>query len=264
MIRIKKIKNQELLASLRRIGNLTGIILLMAVMIAAVEKKESRVVRQVVIGIEALEEDRYLIDSADVARIIERTFGYGLENLPLARVEIERLERVLRSEPFVRDAEVFLDAEVNVHIELTQREPVLRIIDRNGLQYYLDKEGHRLPLSGHYTPRILVATGNIPPHVPDFLEKDNYALKDLFFLAEKILEDPFLKPMTEQIYINNSLEYTLIPKFGRQKILLGKAANMDEKLDNLKLYYEKALPVSGWKKYRAIDLRYKGQIVGIE
>lgn len=264
MIRIKKIQNKELLASLRRIGNLTGAILLMAIMIAAVEKKESKVVRKVVIDIDALDEGRFLIDSADVARIIERTFGYGLENLPLARVEIERLERVLREEPFVMDAEVFLDAEVNVHIELTQREPVLRIIDRNGLQYYLDKEGYRLPLSGHYTPRILVATGNIPPHVPGFLEKDNYVLKDLFILAEQIREDPFLKPMTEQIYVNNSLEFTLIPKMGKQKILLGKAGNMDEKLEYLKLYYEKALPVSGWKKYRAIDLRYKGQIIGVE
>lgn len=264
MIRIKKIQNKELLASLRRIANLAGALLLLAVLIAAVEKKESRVVNQVIIEVEALEGNRFLIDSADVVRTIERTFGYRLENLPLARVEIERLERVLEEDPFVKEAEVFLDAEVNVHIELDQREPILRIIDGNGLNYYLDKEGERLPLSTHYTPRILVASGNIPPHVPDFLDKEQYLLKDLYHLAERILADPFLKLMTEQLYVNNSREFILIPKVGRQKILLGRAENLDEKLENLKLFYERALPASGWRKYKSIDLRYKGQIVGVE
>lgn len=250
--------------SMRRLANLAGIFLVLAILIAAMERKEARVVNRVVVEINPLEEDRYLIDSSDVVRLIVRTFGYGLENLPLARVETERLERVLEEDPFVSEAEVFVDAEVNVHIAIEQREPILRVIDSSGKQYYLDAAGNQLPLSSHYTPRILVATGNIPPYVTDFMEKEAYVLKDLFLLAQLILDDKFLKPMTEQIHVGNNREFTLVPKLGRQKILLGRAQHLEEKLDYLKLYYEKALPVSGWKKYRALDLRYKGQIIGVE
>lgn len=255
---------RELRDSLRRLGNLAGLFVLLAILIAAVERKEARVVNRVLVEITPLEEERYLIDSADVVRLIVRTFGYGLEQLPLARVETERLERVLRADPFVADAEVFVDAEVNVHIAIRQREPILRVIDSNGKNYYLDAEGNQLPLSSHYTPRILVATGNIPPYVADFLEKESYVLKDLFTLTQMILDDPFLMPMTEQIHVSNNKEFTLIPKLGRQKILLGGAQHLEKKLDYLKLYYEKALPFSGWKKYRALDLRYEGQIIGVE
>jgi cell division protein FtsQ len=36
---------------------------------------------------------------------------------------------------------------------------------------------------------------------------------------------------------------------------------LDVKLENLKLFYQKALPKVGWERYSSINLKYKNQIV---
>ena len=38
-------------------------------------------------------------------------------------------------------------------------------------------------------------------------------------------------------------------------------ADFEKKLENLKLFYEKAIPKVGWEKYSIINLKYKNQIV---
>jgi len=136
----------------------------------------------------------------------------------------------------------------------------LRIIDDNGLDYYLDSEGMKLPLSKHFTARVLVATGNIPPHSPDFLQRKKHLLKDLFQLAKLILADEFLKSLLEQIYVNQG-EFVLIPKVGDQKILLGKFENVEDKLERLNIFYQKGIPYEGWQKYKTINLKFKNQVV---
>ena len=45
------------------------------------------------------------------------------------------------------------------------------------------------------------------------------------------------------------------------RIVLGSFADFEEKLDNLRLFYEKAIPKVGWEKYSIISLKYKDQIV---
>ena len=159
------------------------------------------------------------------------------------------------------NADVFVDAKNQVHIEIEQREPVLRIIDKNGLNYYLDKFGKKMPLSKHFTARVLVATGNIPPFDPDFLQRKKHILKDLFELTNIILKDEFLEPMMEQIYVTSEKEFELSPNLGDQKILLGKMDNIDDKLFYLKTFYKEAMPYKGWQKYKTINLKFKGQVV---
>ncbi|MCD8495579.1 MAG: hypothetical protein LRY45_02460 [Bacteroides graminisolvens] len=54
---------------------------------------------------------------------------------------MERIERVLEEDPFVVDADAYVDSRSRVNVKISQREPMLRIIDNNGLNYYLDADG---------------------------------------------------------------------------------------------------------------------------
>jgi cell division protein FtsQ len=36
---------------------------------------------------------------------------------------------------------------------------------------------------------------------------------------------------------------------------------LEEKLEQLKTFYKEAMPYEGWKKYRTISVKFKGQIV---
>lgn len=253
--------NQEFSTMMKRLMWIALVFLGFALIISMVAKKEATIVQQVIIDVAPLDGENYLINEADVLLTIERSFGFPLETMPLGAVDVERLERVLKEEPFVLEANAFINAENIVNISIVQRQPVLRIIDRNGSNYYLDENAFKMPLSKHFSARVLVATGNIPPYVLDYKGNIEDMLHDLFDLAIKIRDDELLQPMIEQIYINNKRELILVPKIGRQKILFGRYTSVEDKLKRLKIFYTEALPYEGWKKYRTIDLNFEGQIV---
>ena len=237
-------------------------LLLVAVMvISAVEKQETDRVADVRIAIDPLPNGKLLIDSMDVRKTIELAFGFQPDNKEVGAIDIERVERVLEDEPFVRDAEVHLDASDVIRIKLTQRRPVLRVIDAEGINYYLDEEGIRLPLSVHHTARVTVASGDIPPHVPDFLVRKKHMLKELFYLNQFIRTDPFWQSMIEQIYVEGN-EFVLVPKIGKQKIRLGGYADFAEKFNRLRIFYNEVMTREGFRKYTEIDARFDGQVIG--
>jgi len=256
------LKKQELLKTLKLLGwiALVGIIV-WSISAAAKQKSDSKT-KAIIVDIASLPKGDNLITISDVLMILDKSFGPSLEGVPQSSIDIERVERVLEKDPFVLEADAFLDAENNIQISIAQRIPVLRILDKLGVHYYLDKMGKRLPLSKNYTARVLIATGNIPPFIPDFSEREQHLLKATFELAQKILANEFLWAMVEQIYVNNKNEFILIPKLGKQKIYLGNIDNINDKLENLNLFYQKGIANTGWEKYEAIDLRYKGQVVG--
>lgn len=249
------------LDGLKRIAWFAFFLIIAVIVVSAIEWKKESKITDVVIDIYQLERGYSLINTEDVLMNIEKSFGYTLTGMPIKDIDVERVERVLQADPFVDEAIVYIDAVNKVHIELTQREPILRVIDKNGLTYYLDREGGQVPWSKHYTPRVLVATGNINPYDRDYMEKKKHIVKDLYHLTKRILEDDFLKPMIEQIYVKRYGEYHLIPKIGDQRIILGGTDRLEEKILYLKNFYREGLPYKGWQKYKTINLTFKGQVV---
>ncbi len=237
------------------------IFLAAGVVVSAVENKHSRFAEGVTIEIQPLEGGASLINDVDIFTTIERSFGHNLMGIPRGELNVDRIERVLEEDPFIKGADVYVDAEEHIHIAVSQREPILRVIDKNGVNYYLDKEGRKMPLSKHFTARVLVATGNIPPLINDFLVQEKDGVNKLFRLTEFILKDDFLKAFIEQIYRDGDEDFILIPKVGKQKIILGDIDRLEDKFDKLKLFYKEGLPYEGWQKYKTINLKYDGQVV---
>lgn len=233
-----------------------------ALIIAAVDQKQSSRIESLDIEVKPLADGSSLVKSGDILNSITRSIGFRLEGLAIRELDVARLERMLEKDPLILRADVFVDARNNLHIRVKQRQPLMRVIDQNGFSYYLDKDGVQMPLSPHFSARVLVASGYIPPHVPDFLERKRHTLKSLFLLAHDILSDPFFRDMIGQMYINNQGEIVLSPILGDQKILFGGYRDAREKLRNLKIFYKEALPYAGWRKYDFIDLRFRGQVVG--
>lgn len=232
-----------------------------SLVLGAMQRKENAQVHDLLIDIQPLADGNYLINEADIPVILEDRFAHAITAFPVGKLDVERLERVLEEDPFVHSAEAFVDAQNRVNIELVQREPLLRVLDNNGLNYYLDKDGQQLPPSKHYTARVRVATGFVPPYEEDFRSKDNHLLNQVYELNELLRADPFLDALIEQVYLNKRGEMILSPKIGKQTILLGRFHNTKDKLQRLKTFYQEGLPYKGWRAYRSFDLRYTGQVV---
>ncbi len=174
---------------------------------------------------------------------------------------MERIENALEADPFVKNADAFVDAHSQIHVRVEQRQPVLRVMDASSSNYYLDRDGARVPPSRNYAARVVVATGSLPPYSPDFLLKKKSPLKDLFFLNQSIAGDEFLSSLVQQIHLTEGGDFVLVPLVGDQKIILGGVKNLDNKFWKLKNFYREAMVREGFQKYETINLKFKGQVV---
>lgn len=213
------------------------------------------------VTVKALPTGDKLISERDVKQALLVSFGSDLEGTELAQLEVERMERVLESDPFVKNADAYIDQNNQLHIKIEQREPVVRVLDNNGGNYYLDAAGKKMPPSKNFAARVIVATGNVSPYTPEFREKRRNSLKDLFNITQALLADEFLASFIQQIHINNRGEFILVPLIGNQKIELGSARKLEDKLRRLKIFYQQGMPYEGWRKYETINLKYSGQVV---
>ena len=112
-----------------------------------------------------------------------------------------------------------------------------------------------MPLSRHYVAHVLVASGQID---------EKLALGDLYKFVLFLQEDDFWNDWIGQIYVDSDNNVELIPRVGNHKVVLGSFDDYLTKLENLRLFYEQAIPKVGWEKYSEINLKYKNQIVCIK
>jgi cell division protein FtsQ len=239
-----------------------GIALVVVIGIAAILNKRKGNVKDIVVNIQHLQDgENYLIMDKDVKEILRRGFEENVAEMKVSRVDVQRAEKILEQDPFIENSEVFIDADNKLNIKIVQREPICRVIDNNGLNYYMDKSGIKMPPSKYFSARVPIVTGAVPPHVTDFLSRKKYGLKDVYYLVKQLQADEFYKTFIQQIVVDAGGEFTLIPVLGDQKIRIGTIEDLDDKLKRIRIFYDEAMPYEGWRKYATISVKYKGQIV---
>ena len=179
---------------------------------------------------------------------------------PISKVDYSKLERVIKNNPYVADANMFVDASGNIQINIRQRTTILRVINNEGVSYYIDEHARKMPLSSKFTARVPVATGNIFSTPENENKTDSVTGKKLFTLADYISSDSFLHSLTEQIVVNNPTEFELIPDIANHSILIGDVDNLDEKFNKLKIFYREGLNRVGWNGYSQINLKYENEV----
>jgi cell division protein FtsQ len=209
------------------------------------------------------EADLFFITRDNIVK--ELTAGKGESTLmgqPVVEFNVGKLENMLELNPFVLNAEVFIDIEGNLRVDVEQRRPVMRVMHHDGSGYYIDENGIKMPLSDSFTAHVPIATGNIY----EKLEKTrdtvfSKAGRDVYRLGLYLDKNPFWMAMIEQVEVNAKGELVFIPKIADHLVVLGNAEGLDEKLTHLKIFYKKGLNKLGWDKYKVINLKYTGQIV---
>jgi len=239
---------------------LLGACLLALLITAAVtiRNKNSAVID---INIDKHGETKSLLVERDIKNIIERTYGFDLVGVPISDIDVLSVENLLKNVPHIKDANVYIDALNKVHVDVMPRKAILRIVDEHGSNYFLDEDGIRLPISTNFTPRVLVAHGNVPQYHDKTFSEMKGVLYDLFSLGLKISKDKFLSAQIDQIYINKNNEVELVPKIGNQEIKFGAIVDIDDKLEKLLAFYKNGISYKGWRTYESIDLRFHKQVV---
>ena len=213
-----------------------------------------------------------LITKKDVDSILMKTVGI-LKGKPLGYINTGTIEKAIRKQAYVAKVSVFENNEGILFVEIRQREPLLRIINRKYESFYLDESGTLLPVNSNFSARVLVANGIIDD---SYIKKPNYRvnilslsdsvfydslLTNLYKLTMYITHDKFLKAQIAQIYVNEQNEFELIPRIGNHVIMLGKAEDLDDKFRRLYAFYRFGLNKIGWNRYNVINIKYKNQVV---
>ncbi len=192
---------------------------------------------------------------------------------PLKEINLKLLEEELLRNRVIKSAESYVTEDGILHIQVSQREPIIRFITSKNRSFYVDCKGNIFPLSQRFRPHILVANGyirvpfnldktkNIFVKDPNNLSKSRRTLYDLFILAIYINKEEFWRSQIVQVYVNKKYEFELIPRVGAHIILFGGIDNYMTKLENLKTLYVEGFNKIGWNEYELINLKYKDQII---
>lgn len=182
-------------------------------------------------------------------------------------INIAVLENMIRSNPYVSEAEVFSSIDGKVVFDIRQRIPLMRIINVFNEHFYIDTQGKFMPPSAEFSADVPVATG-----VPEVMFKqgalnitsnpDSFSVvRHLFEIAKFITQSDFWNSQTEQLHVNDEGDIELIPRIGDQIIVLGNSEQLNEKFEKLLLLYQQGFKAKNWNDYSVINLKFSNQAV---
>lgn len=204
-----------------------------------------------------------LLESKDVERWLHDFFKKDYRKIPIYKLHLKQLEDYMSKQALVDHVELYIDSKAKLHIKVEERKPLLRIHDVSGNQYYLDAEGYKIPISSQYASRVPVGTGYLISTDQHKLSKQQLLFyKSILNVSLAISQDSFMNALVEQIDQDENGEFTLIPKIGTEKIILGSAENIEDKLSRIKLFYRENMGRQGWNVYQSVNVKFKGQIIG--
>jgi len=207
--------------------------------------------------------NQYFIDREEIDNILQ-IHSHALIGRRMVDININELETRLKSNPFIAYAKVYADMDGVINVEISQREPILRVMNRFDQDFYVDQHGLKIPLSANFTARVLAANGYIDELFANHVDTLHTALAmELFKTADYIRKDSLWDAQIAQLYVNKDHEIELVPRVGNNRILLGDADSLDVKFRNLLIFYKKALPRVGWDAYKMINIKYANQVIGV-
>src|SRR6516165_5974310 len=111
-------------------------------LVAAMQKKNHELCKGYEIEISGNEEQLF-IDKKDIEQIL--FLGASPANKPMNQFDLKQMEKKLRSNVWVREADLFFDNADMLQVKVKEREPIARVFTQAGNSYYLDSSAALLP-----------------------------------------------------------------------------------------------------------------------
>lgn len=187
----------------------------------------------------------YFIDEKDIKDLVKQ---YN-PTRKIGDVKIPELEKKINENPFVDSANVYMNLNGNLNVDIKQRVPVFRL-SKNGKDFYVDEKGVEFPISRNFSYPCMLVMGDV----------DASEYQKLGQLVEKIDKDDFSKKYFIGIKKEKN-NYNLLTSDGNYKVEIGDLENIDFKVKGFKTFVEKYLVYQNPNKYKKISVKYNNQIV---
>lgn len=187
----------------------------------------------------------YFIDEKDVKELVRK----ANPTKKIGDINIPDLEKKLNQLPAVDSANVYLNLNGNLNLDIKQRVPAFRL-NKDGRDFYVDEKGTEFPISKNYSYPCMLVMGDV--------KKSEYV--SLAKLIEKIDHDDFSKKYFIGISKSRG-NYELLTSEGYFKVEIGDLEKIDLKVKGFKAFVEKYLIYQQPEKYTKVSVKYDNQIV---
>lgn len=217
-------------------------------------------VKDIIIKVENVNENQFL-DEEDVVDLMQLS-QENIKGATLDHLNLKEIETRIKSNRFVKDAELYSDLKGNLIVKATLRRPIARIVRNDGPDGYIAEDGTVMPVSDKFTTRVVLISGSFAnqllhaENLNKFIEG-----QQLMEMLKMIREDDFWKAQITQLDINSRVSVNLFPQIGGQLIEFGKPENLEVKFKKLRIFYKEILPKQGWNTYKRVNVEYEGQII---
>lgn len=223
-------------------------------------KQESVAVKDIIIKVENANENQF-IDEHDIVDLMQLSTE-NLKGAALDNLNLKEIEKRIKTNRFVRDAELYSDLKGNLIVKAILRRPIARIVRNDGPDGYIAEDGTVMPVSDKFTTRVVLLSGSFSRLL---LQSENLNKsiegKQLMEMLAIIREDEFWRAQIAQLDIDNHVRVSMFPQVGGQTIEFGKPENLELKFKKLRIFYKEILPQQGWNTYERVNLEYEGQII---
>jgi cell division protein FtsQ len=226
-------------------------------------KQESKVVGLPEIDIEVTDDLLFLTNDQVLTRLADR--GMIGENFTYSDLQVDAIEAEIQGMPEVRTVDVYVYVSGKWTIDISLREPIARIFNRDSSSCYLDRDGRLMPLSESYTARVMTINGNVNEtnmgkNVTEIINNDSLKtieiLDELYAISTYVCSDEFLSAQITHVFVNQFNEFEMIPRVGDQRILFGDGNHIAGKFKKLEYFYLEGISRAGWENFDTLDIRF--------
>lgn len=205
--------------------------------------------KDVVVQLENSDTD-VLVTAADVIALLAK-HHIQPKGKKFSDISLKEINDILDKSSLLDTAYCYRNSACQLVICAKAPVPVMHVMPDDKEEFYLSMSGKAIPPTGK-NRNLVVASGNITPQ---------WAKENLVELAKEIKQSSYWRLQAQQVYVDKNHDIWLTTRVTNHKIKLGDGTIPANKLERIRLFYEKGLPQAGWNKYSVIDASYRGQLV---
>ena len=235
-----------------------GLVLVFVAIGFAGKRQAAREIQEVSINV-SNREGNFFIDEQEIQGILNEAAGMVFGNKAGA-IDLKEMEMQVEANAFVKKAEVYHDIAGNLVVNVTQSQPIGRLLNYDGSDMYVDVDGFIFPLNAQHTARVpIIEVEGDPAWNTQITETSLGA--DLLALLKFIGKDEFWRAQIAHIVVEEQGEVVMIPQVTKQQIVFGAPNDLERKFEKLRVFYKEILPAKGWNTYSYVNLKFENQIV---
>ncbi|NNL15875.1 MAG: hypothetical protein HKO81_04455 [Flavobacteriaceae bacterium] len=200
------------------------------------------------INIEFVDNTHPFLTEENVSKLLIQKNGQ-VTGVPKEILDLNELEIALKKNPIIKNAEVYMSVNGKLTARIEQKTPIARV--NTNASFYIDESGSYMPLSSNFSARVPLVTGRI--------QKDR--LENVFEVAKKVYDDAILSKYVTEIHQEDKNTISLTLRQNSFKVYLGEVESLDQKFNNLKAFYQKALKDKTLNTYSKVNLQFGNQVV---